>query len=243
MVSRGSAAPPPRERRMHMRRMLERSGAQVIIEGCLGQRWQRLFPIEVMQPGFTVMSDDTALVTLFVDYEDMTGGRRDIGAVMHMAFSLTKDLQDFFKDGERRVSNAPQMQGVVGRVKMVWQVSGIDSKAFLPKEEDKEEEETPLYQHDCTRCTFLGRFHYAHPAYTREPKEVDLYHCTQGGHVPTVIARYSDEPGDYSSGMPPAGRSGKCDRNDPHYPLSVAYQRAVARGLPIDIIPRASLDR
>jgi hypothetical protein len=48
----------------------------------------------------------------------------------------------------------------------------------------------PQYKHDCNRCVFLGRF-----------KAVDLYFCNQGGSIPTVIARYSSEGPDYTSGI------------------------------------------
>lgn len=44
------------------------------------------------------------------------------------------------------------------------------------------------FQHDCGHCVPLG-----------EHGEADLYYCAQGD--PTVIARYSSEGGDYSSGM------------------------------------------
>jgi hypothetical protein len=45
----------------------------------------------------------------------------------------------------------------------------------------------PRYLHDGECCHFVG-FH----------KDADLYYCP---NEPTVIARYSDEPGDYSSGL------------------------------------------
>jgi hypothetical protein len=48
--------------------------------------------------------------------------------------------------------------------------------------------EQPKYDHDCDRCQFLGTFD-GH----------DLYYCPGGG--PTIIARYSSDGPDYSSGM------------------------------------------
>jgi hypothetical protein len=54
------------------------------------------------------------------------------------------------------------------------------------------ENSTPLFQHDCEACKFLGRH-----------KGEDLYFCHQGG-LPTVIARWSNSGPDYISGMPPA---------------------------------------
>ena len=46
------------------------------------------------------------------------------------------------------------------------------------------------FDHDCESCTFLGQW-----------KEYDLYFCTQGGSMPTVIARFSSEGQDYTSGI------------------------------------------
>jgi len=50
----------------------------------------------------------------------------------------------------------------------------------------------PIHAHDCPECTHLGS------SYT-----VDYYHCKQGDRKfsATLIARYSSEPSDYSSGM------------------------------------------
>lgn len=47
--------------------------------------------------------------------------------------------------------------------------------------------EAPRYEHDCQKCEFLGQY-----------KEYDLYFCP---NEPTIIARYSDEGGDYGSGL------------------------------------------
>lgn len=80
------------------------------------------------------------------------------------------------------------------------------------------EQEPPRFKHDCARCTYLGR--YA-GTYFGKYEEGDLYHCTQ--HTfPTVIARFSDRPQDYSSGMLLA-------RDDPR--LGEALKRARERGL------------
>lgn len=53
----------------------------------------------------------------------------------------------------------------------------------------------PLYEHDSDCCTFLGIF-----------KNADLYYCKQMNN-PTVIARFSSDPSDYSSGLCFADRS------------------------------------
>ena len=45
------------------------------------------------------------------------------------------------------------------------------------------------YKHDCDKCVYLGEY-----------GDADLYFCNQSG-IKTVIARYSDEPSDYISGM------------------------------------------
>jgi len=50
----------------------------------------------------------------------------------------------------------------------------------------------PNHTHDCDKCIYLGE--------TGTPKPTDLYYCEQGG-FPTLIARYSSEPSDYSSGL------------------------------------------
>lgn len=53
--------------------------------------------------------------------------------------------------------------------------------------------DTPRYDHDCTRCIFLGQF-----------RGDDLYYCPSNASIdghPTIIARHSSEGGDYSSGL------------------------------------------
>lgn len=48
----------------------------------------------------------------------------------------------------------------------------------------------PSYNHDCDSCHFLGTY-----------READLYFCDQANRIPTVIARHSDRPDDYTSGL------------------------------------------
>jgi hypothetical protein len=67
----------------------------------------------------------------------------------------------------------------------------------------------PRYLHDCECCRFVG-FH----------KDADLYYCAT---EPTVIARYSDEGSDYSSGLVFA--------NGANEALTIARRRAVALDL------------
>lgn len=70
-----------------------------------------------------------------------------------------------------------------------------------------------LFVHDCKNCTPLGQ-HDGH----------DLYHCLQGGDMPTLIARYGNHGEQYTSGLAFADR-------DPC--LAEAKRRAVAAGLPV----------
>lgn len=66
------------------------------------------------------------------------------------------------------------------------------------------------FKHDCDACTPLGGFN-GH----------DLYHCEQGG-IPTIIARYGDEGGEYKSGL--------CFKDcDPE--LQEAARRAIMKNL------------
>lgn len=72
----------------------------------------------------------------------------------------------------------------------------------------------PEYVHDCADCTYLGRH------YSDRQRISDLYVCK--GLMPTVIARFSDEGSDYTSGLCFVGGVGE---------LTEAHRRAVARGL------------
>lgn len=90
-------------------------------------------------------------------------------------------------------------------------------------------DETPTYEHDRECCRFLGTWHVPPGTmvpYTTGPKPFvggpyDLYWCDAQGY-PTVLARYSDEPSEYTSGL--AGAS-------LHPALGEARRRAVALGL------------
>jgi hypothetical protein len=53
----------------------------------------------------------------------------------------------------------------------------------------------PQYEHDCDNCVFLGQFSFKDNNY-------DLYTCTDTDYdITTVIARFSDTPGDNLSGF------------------------------------------
>lgn len=55
---------------------------------------------------------------------------------------------------------------------------------------------TPVYEHDCDECVFLGHYGGA-----------DLHFCLQAGYfgpqqnTPTVLARFSSDPPNYTSGL------------------------------------------
>lgn len=67
-------------------------------------------------------------------------------------------------------------------------------------------DEKPLFDHDCTKCVFLGRCAQERPE--EEHKGIaalrfvgwDLYFCPQHG-LPTVIARFGHQGPDYVSGL------------------------------------------
>ena len=62
---------------------------------------------------------------------------------------------------------------------------------------------TPKYEHNCSRCRFLGRIEYTAPV--SGPIDADLYGCvssdpeTNRVFGPSLIARFDDEPGGYAS--------------------------------------------
>lgn len=83
----------------------------------------------------------------------------------------------------------------------------------------------PKYKHDCKYCTFLAQH-----------GEFDLYHCTQGINVPTVIARFGDEDRDYTSGAW-GPRTEDRDATPPQIALRVAYLIAKDRRLSMEPTP------
>lgn len=50
----------------------------------------------------------------------------------------------------------------------------------------------PRFTHDCDQCKYLGQI--------QDDISYDLYYCPQGGHHPTVLARFGNEGPDYKSG-------------------------------------------
>jgi hypothetical protein len=71
----------------------------------------------------------------------------------------------------------------------------------------------PLYKHDCPACKFLGQ---------DDTGTQDIYFCPQGGFDPTIIARFSDEDSNYTSGIVFAG----------HVPaIALGVKRATKLGL------------
>lgn len=77
-------------------------------------------------------------------------------------------------------------------------------------------EATPLYEHDCCRCVYLGQYKLT------ASERADLYVCASSLR-PTVIARYSSSGPDYTSGLE-ASYGLNPD-------LTEARRRAEARGL------------
>ena len=81
----------------------------------------------------------------------------------------------------------------------------------------------PCYEHNCSACVFLGRY-----------GTYDLYACVPKEKMTTVVARYDNEPSEYSSGIEFA--------NGTDSPLSEAFERALGAGLIPDYWPSAYLD-
>jgi hypothetical protein len=75
--------------------------------------------------------------------------------------------------------------------------------------------EQPKFEHDCTRCQFLGHYDGA-----------DLYFCDG---EPTIIARFSSEGHNYRSGLIFGYRHDLKERPGDH--LRVAYLLAKDAGL------------
>lgn len=74
------------------------------------------------------------------------------------------------------------------------------------------------WEHDADCCTFLA--HY---------RDHDLYHCLQGGLMPTVAARWSSDGPDYHSGIPIA--QAYIHQGEVDHPLAVALQLAIEKGV------------
>lgn len=82
----------------------------------------------------------------------------------------------------------------------------------------------PVFAHDCDVCFFLGQYN-----------DADLYLCPKEAGGPTVIARFSWEPGDYASGTPIA--ESKAFPEATHRELRVAWLIARDCGLVQDPKP------
>lgn len=78
----------------------------------------------------------------------------------------------------------------------------------------------PRYEHDCPNDVFLGRF-----------EQYDVYIATAEHHGAgvTYIARTSDEPADYLSGVELVGR---------HPAITEAHRLATLRGIALPHIPQ-----
>lgn len=58
----------------------------------------------------------------------------------------------------------------------------------------------PIYKHDCSECIYLGTFTPSDNKY-QEIREYDLYVHLKNEIILSLIARYSDHPGDYMCGI------------------------------------------
>jgi len=59
--------------------------------------------------------------------------------------------------------------------------------------------DTPAYRHHCEKCDFMGKWKGEG---IKGPATIyDLYYCEANMSGPTILARYGDWEGDYSSGM------------------------------------------
>lgn len=72
----------------------------------------------------------------------------------------------------------------------------------------------PYFNHDCSSCVFLGNYNDPWFATGTSNGDCDLYYCPG---QPTVLARFGNEGGEYSSGIP---------LKDNIAALGEAYQRA-----------------
>lgn len=85
------------------------------------------------------------------------------------------------------------------------------------------EQDRPTFVHDCDACVFLGG------ATCPESKRfADLYYCPNPTFEATVIARWSSEGSEYSSGLC-FGRPGTI--------LGIAKERAAERGFDVRMFP------
>jgi hypothetical protein len=86
----------------------------------------------------------------------------------------------------------------------------------------------PIFEHDCQSCVYLATVTYEEVTYTdygsfHKQAPADLYYCPQGGiPVSTLIARFSDDGPDYTSGLS-AGRDSWLVRQGQHYQSDYLY--------------------
>jgi len=78
-----------------------------------------------------------------------------------------------------------------------------------------EYQDSPVWEHNCNECIFLGLY-LSH----------DLYYCKTGSD-PTLITRWGDEGPEYTSGM----QFGVQDKDNLDSPIGEAYRRAIEKGL------------
>lgn len=86
----------------------------------------------------------------------------------------------------------------------------------------------PVHEHECGNCIYLGTERCRETQWTYGTR-YDLYFCTQGGTIPTVLARWSSNGPDFTSGLLFAKDHIQAGRH--FHPLAIAYTRAIAYGL------------
>lgn len=136
--------------------------------------------------------------------------RATVSARAFVSGSIDVEVED--PDNADEIREAVLEQG--GDI--LWKYEGLDDTADPGIDVDDVEvlardEERPQWAHDCDDCVFLGQH-----------DDVDLYYCEAKGPGITLIARHSDEPSDYNSGL--------CFISSIPV-ITEAARRAVAKGL------------
>jgi hypothetical protein len=96
----------------------------------------------------------------------------------------------YVSNGDGFVSNVKATSPAEARHKVWLDRDEAIIVAVIDGHHRPSEEHTPRYEHDCDVCSFLGQH-----------GDADLYVCSFSKRPQTVIARYSDEPHDYASGL------------------------------------------
>lgn len=164
---------------------------------------------------------EVPLVYVHSDAVNMAAfGTREAPKVSHIHFDpVSQDWYATLLDGKEIARNASRAV-VVEEEKHV--IDDMFARGdFIPGGYQRWEFDRPQFQHDCSKCKFLGHWEGIDPNYaTPRTVRLDLYYCAQSScNSPTVIARYGNDGPDYTSGIP-------CKIE----PLQVAQARAIYKG-------------